>query len=102
MHDFALGARRNHAGLVRLGALFETHQHVDFGVERAAIELDRFFCATIEKQIRLDLHGRLLVDSVLNKMPKAWLFLRGHLLAQPLLLLSNLRRQRIAEVGRLE
>ena len=102
MHDFVLGAGWNHAGLVRLGTLLETHQHDDLGIERAAIELDRFFCATVEKQIRLDVHGGFLFDSLLNKVPNGQLFLRGHLLAQALFLLSNLGRQRIAEVVGLE
>jgi hypothetical protein len=57
MHDFVLGTRSDHARLMRLGAFAEAHEHRDHGAELAAVELDSFLAAAVEKQIGLDQHG---------------------------------------------
>ena len=49
MHHLVLGARRDHAGLMRLRAVLEAHEHGHLGAQRAAVELDRFVAAAIEE-----------------------------------------------------
>src|SRR3954452_2744318 len=57
MHDFVFRSWRQHARRTRLGRFFETHEHGNFGTERAAVEIKRLLATAIEEQIRLDQHG---------------------------------------------
>src|SRR5712691_6269030 len=58
MHHLVLATWRHHGGV---RAFLEAHEHRHLGSERAAVELDRLLAATVEEQIGLDLHVRLLV-----------------------------------------
>src|SRR5215469_8086340 len=53
VHDFVFHARLWVTRL-RFGAILETHQHLNFCVERALVKLDGFFAAAFKKQISLD------------------------------------------------
>jgi hypothetical protein len=42
---------------MRLRAVLEARQHLDFGAELRPVELDRLLAAAVEEQVWLDLHG---------------------------------------------
>src|SRR6516164_1419980 len=56
MHDFVFRTRRDHAGRRRLGALLEAHHHEHLGADRLAVECDRLFATSVERQVGLDQH----------------------------------------------
>src|ERR1700730_5373690 len=57
VHDLVLGARRDHAGLMRSGAVLEAHEHRHLGAKLGAVKLDRSLAAAVKEQVGLDLHG---------------------------------------------
>src|SRR5205807_7258275 len=57
MHHLVLGTGRDHAGLRGLGSVLPAHQSCDLGADCLAVELEGLLAATVEEQVRLDLHG---------------------------------------------
>ena len=57
MHHLVLISRRDH-GLI--GRVLETHQHIDFGIDRFFVEFDRFVAAAFEDKIGLNVHQPIL------------------------------------------
>jgi len=94
MHDLVLVAGRATA-VGRVRAVPVAHQHVDLRAECLPVEVDRLFAATIEEQIRLDLHGKLLS---LGLPPMRVGSARVDLVAQALFLFAQLGCEFGAEV----
>src|SRR5438552_12506779 len=56
MHDLVFAARRDRPRRVRTGHVLEPREKRHFGAQRLAVELDRLLAATLEDQVRLNLH----------------------------------------------